>query len=111
VRAPLLAAFLDLSKLKLVSDALDFELPLLLADIGLNHGVRSMICLHLARQVRLNLTAAKVQVFVDVVAAFLRVDLVGKVSIALHVISFLGILVAALTLLANHRFLELEASR
>ena len=112
MRAPFFTAFLDLTKLQLVGDTLNLELPLLLADVGLNHGVLSHIGFKLTRHVRLDVAATEVQILINVVSTVLSMDLVGQISIAFHIIAaFLGIFFATLALFANNRLLELEAAR
>ena len=109
VGAPLLAALADLAQLELVGDSLDFELPLLLADVRLDDGLLRVLGLQLASHLRLDVATAEVQVLVDVVAALVRVDLVCEVCVALHIVAtVVGFVVAALAFIANNRLFELE---
>ena len=95
-----------------MGDTFNLELPLLLADVGLNHGVLGHIGFKLTRHVRLDVAATEVQILINVVSTVLSMDLVGQISIAFHIIAaFLGIFFATLALFANNRFLELEAAR
>ena len=59
--SPLFAALtLVLSNLELVGNAFNLQLPLLLADVGVNDGVLLHFGFHLTRKICLNVTATKI---------------------------------------------------
>ena len=95
-----------------MGDTFDLELPLLLADVGLDDGVLGQVLFEFTRHVSHDVTATKVQVFVNIIIAILSVHFIGKICITLHIITtVLGIIVALSTLFANDRLFELEAAR
>ena len=108
--APLFATLTNLTEFQLVSDALNFELPLLLANIRLYHGILSLISLKFASQVILNVAATEVKVLIDVISALLSMDLVSQVGITLHiVVRIVSIVVGSGSILADNGLLELES--
>ena len=107
--APLLTATVHLAKLELVSNTLNFELPLLLADVRLNDSLLSMIGLSFTGHLGHDVSTAKVEIFIDIVTALFGMNFVGKVSISLHIVTVvISIILTTSTFVANHWRLELE---
>ena len=111
MRAPFFATFTDLAKFQLVSDSFDLKLPFFFANIRLNDGVICLLGFKLTGHLSLDVAAAKVQVFVDVITTLLSMDLVGHIGITLHIISVIvSFVIATLTFITDDRGLELEAA-
>ena len=111
MRAPFFTAFSQLTELQLVSDTFNLELPFFLTDVWFNDCILSLFSLELSRHFGLNIAATEVEVFVDIITAFLRMNLICHVSITFHVvIVVIGIVLASLSLVSDDWSFELESA-
>ena len=92
-----------------MGNALDLELPLLLADVRLNDCFLSMISLSFTGHFGHDVSTAKVEIFIDIVTALFGMNFVSKVSISFHIVAVvISIILTTSTFVANHWRLELE---
>lgn len=106
--APLLAICNIWVNLKLVSNLLDLDLPLLLADVALDDRILLHLSLHLLGKLCLDVTASHIEFLINIVARILRVDHISEVCASVHLVDVFRIFISPGTFILDRSLFKFE---
>ena len=106
--APLLAICNVRVNLKLVSNLLDLDLPLLFTDITLDDRILLHLSLHLLGKLCLDVATSHVEFLIDIVARILRVDHISEVRASVHLVDVFRIVISPGTFVFDRSLFKFE---
>lgn len=94
--------------LKLVSNLLDLNLPLLLADVTLDNRILLHFSLHLLGKLGLDIAASHIEILINIFARLLGVNHICEVCASVHFIDILRVVVSPMAIVLYRRLFKFE---
>lgn len=94
--------------LELVSNLLDLNLPLLLADVALDNRILLHFSLHLLGKLGLDIAASHIEVLINIFARILGVNHICEVCTSIHFIDILRVIVSPMAILLDRSLFKSE---